>query len=510
MNAKADCAGLALPLPLKWGRRATRTVLLLHVVLSWSVGLAAERQSDTAARPPDFGTAIDEDRIEGISGTSSAILRSNCGPYSTFWARANLVGYTAIWNKASALHDTFLVLIDSTGANLPPAQVVKNFLSTAGNAFPSEELTSAFDSLTWTPLTSRWDSQIIPRGGVLLFNPSMAAFRGSAAGVEEFAPGKFTVPSLTWQDTLQFFSESQCTVADSLADLSKGDASDRADSSSFNAVLSAELLSIVELWSGEYSGTGTRTYSEWVTESGVSNGLAPWDSTATTVYDADDPIRIRITLEEATVFAVYFKRPEYSRASRFTLYLGSFERGSNSESYNDSQGFYGAGTQLGSDSMFLWLNLSLNSSDGVRLTRESDGAIRGEVSYYQHRDLFPRHSKEIIDFVVYAENLQTPIEGRDTGPLPAGPYLYQNAPNPFNGSTLLRYALDREQAVKLVIYSLSGQRIAQLVDAVQIPGYYEIIWDGRDRNGRQLASGLYLARLLVDQFVETRKLLLIR
>jgi len=94
--------------------------------------------------------------------------------------------------------------------------------------------------------------------------------------------------------------------------------------------------------------------------------------------------------------------------------------------------------------------------------------------------------------------------------VPEGSYLYQNAPNPFNGSTVLRYDLDREQPVKLVIYSLGGQRVVQLVDTVQMPGYYELIWDGRDGNGRRLASGLYLARLLADQVVETRKLLLIR
>ena len=40
---------------------------------------------------------------------TTAILRSTCSPYSTLWARARLQGYTAVWNKASALRDTFLV-----------------------------------------------------------------------------------------------------------------------------------------------------------------------------------------------------------------------------------------------------------------------------------------------------------------------------------------------------------------------------------------------------------------
>ena len=97
--------------------------------------------------------------------------------------------------------------------------------------------------------------------------------------------------------------------------------------------------------------------------------------------------------------------------------------------------------------------------------------------------------------LVYTESEHTLVEERGTGPLPEGPYLYQNAPNPFNGSTVMRYALEREGTVRLTIYSLGGKRVAQLVDAFQKPGYHQTIWDGRDRHGRALASGVYLARL---------------
>jgi hypothetical protein len=114
------------------------------------------------------------------------------------------------------------------------------------------------------------------------------------------------------------------------------------------------------------------------------------------------------------------------------------------------------------------------------------------------------------DGVHSADSLYTLVSEREIGQVPNGPYLYQNAPNPFNGSTVLRYEFERMQPVKLAIYSLGGQQVVQLVDTVQGPSYYELIWDGRDGDGRLLASGLYLARLLGDQVVQTRKLLLIR
>lgn len=96
---------------LTWVRYATSATLLLHVVLSWSPTLDAEGQSGAVIGP------IDTDGAETRWGSlghnqhtnTTAILRSTCSPYSTLWARARLQGYTAVWNKASALRDTFLV-----------------------------------------------------------------------------------------------------------------------------------------------------------------------------------------------------------------------------------------------------------------------------------------------------------------------------------------------------------------------------------------------------------------
>ena len=96
----------------------------------------------------------------------------------------------------------------------------------------------------------------------------------------------------------------------------------------------------------------------------------------------------------------------------------------------------------------------------------------------------------VTRFLVYTESEHTLVEERGTGPLREGPYLYQNAPNPLNGSTVMRYALEREGTVRLTIYSVGGQRVLQLVDAFQRTGYHQTILDGRDRDGRALASGV--------------------
>ena len=63
--------------------------------------------------------------------------------------------------------------------------------------------------------------------------------------------------------------------------------------------------------------------------------------------------------------------------------------------------------------------------------------------------------------------------------------------------------------VILAIYNLVGQRVATLVDGPHQAGTYTVRWDGRDDDGRTLASGVYLYRLTAEGFVQTRKMVVI-
>ena len=94
--------------------------------------------------------------------------------------------------------------------------------------------------------------------------------------------------------------------------------------------------------------------------------------------------------------------------------------------------------------------------------------------------------------------------------LPNSPQLAQNAPNPFNSQTALAYFLPAAGPVRLEMFSLTGQRVAVLRHGLQQAGYHRLRWDGRDDAGRSVASGLYLYRLVTDEVVLTRKLMLLR
>jgi pimeloyl-ACP methyl ester carboxylesterase len=88
--------------------------------------------------------------------------------------------------------------------------------------------------------------------------------------------------------------------------------------------------------------------------------------------------------------------------------------------------------------------------------------------------------------------------------------LAQNYPNPFNSTTVVRFTLPASASVDLGIYDMAGQRVAQLVSDHRGPGTYAVRWEGLDASGRQMASGVYLARLESVGKVHVRKLTLLR
>ena len=88
--------------------------------------------------------------------------------------------------------------------------------------------------------------------------------------------------------------------------------------------------------------------------------------------------------------------------------------------------------------------------------------------------------------------------------------LHNNYPNPFNPNTTIKYELSKADNIHLAIYNIKGQLIKVLVDEKQDMGYYDIIWDGTDENGEELASGLYIYQLISDEHTENKKMLLLK
>jgi len=88
--------------------------------------------------------------------------------------------------------------------------------------------------------------------------------------------------------------------------------------------------------------------------------------------------------------------------------------------------------------------------------------------------------------------------------------LEQNYPNPFNPSTLISYQLPKTSKVILKIYSINGQLVKTLINEFQNAGKYTVKWDGKDRNGKMIPSGIYIYSLIGDDYMESRRMVLLR
>jgi hypothetical protein len=99
--------------------------------------------------------------------------------------------------------------------------------------------------------------------------------------------------------------------------------------------------------------------------------------------------------------------------------------------------------------------------------------------------------------------------GTPPAPMPNGLAL-RVRPNPFNPRTTIAYTLPVGRQVRLDLYDLRGRRVARLAHGPRAAGEHAITWDGRDGTGRELPSGVYLARLVTGGAVTTRKLVLAR
>ena len=88
--------------------------------------------------------------------------------------------------------------------------------------------------------------------------------------------------------------------------------------------------------------------------------------------------------------------------------------------------------------------------------------------------------------------------------------LRQNVPNPFNPVTTIRFEIPREAAVQLAVFDVRGRRVTTLHQGPIQAGYHDATWEGRDDQGRAVASGMYVVRLTGPGFSDARKMLLAR
>jgi hypothetical protein len=125
---------------------------------------------------------------------------------------------------------------------------------------------------------------------------------------------------------------------------------------------------------------------------------------------------------------------------------------------------------------------------------------------------WPSGARDVL-YDVAADQILEIVEGQVTavGDTPAPrTALGRAVPNPFNPSTRLAYSLSADARVRLLVFDSRGRLVRTLRDGMETAGEHAAVWSGRDDAGRQVASGAYFARMIVDGEVFTTRMALVK
>ena len=88
--------------------------------------------------------------------------------------------------------------------------------------------------------------------------------------------------------------------------------------------------------------------------------------------------------------------------------------------------------------------------------------------------------------------------------------LSQNFPNPFNPSTVIRYALPKDNFVFLKVIDLMGREVTTLVNSFQTKGNKSVVWNAVNNQGLTVSAGVYFYSIESGEFMSTKKMILIK
>ncbi len=127
----------------------------------------------------------------------------------------------------------------------------------------------------------------------------------------------------------------------------------------------------------------------------------------------------------------------------------------------------------------------------------------GNLTYsYDKYELLLRSEADMGDVTVKIDE--------DINGLPLTYSLNQNYPNPFNPTTTIQYGIVKEGLVTLTIYNILGQEVKTLVNTSQNGGTYKITWNGLDNHNRMVPNGIYIYRIISDNFVKSKKMVFLK
>ena len=156
-----------------------------------------------------------------------------------------------------------------------------------------------------------------------------------------------------------------------------------------------------------------------------------------------------------------------------------------------------------------WKGIENIPADHTIFLVDQDGT-RHDMRVSPGMSYISEQANETRRFQVVATRISTGVMSNNKLEAPGEFALLQNYPNPFNPETVIAYHLPETSEVSLAIYSVEGKLIRELSRGQRDAGKYQVVWDGRDESGNQVASGVYLYHLQAGTYSAIRKLTFIK
>ncbi|MEA2031122.1 MAG: M6 family metalloprotease domain-containing protein [candidate division Zixibacteria bacterium] len=152
---------------------------------------------------------------------------------------------------------------------------------------------------------------------------------------------------------------------------------------------------------------------------------------------------------------------------------------------------------------------NLNNLTFDALSTPNSNSYQNGISYAKVDNISPSANTMYADFTVgfIADNGDS---NDDPNQLPTTPVLSQNYPNPFNPSTTIEFTVSTSDRVTLEIFNLLGRKVKTLLDEIIEEGTHTIAWNGTNKHGQEVASGVYLYRIVSGGYSQVRKMTLLR
>jgi len=162
-----------------------------------------------------------------------------------------------------------------------------------------------------------------------------------------------------------------------------------------------------------------------------------------------------------------------------------------------------------------WMESPPNSGNYQLLDVHGAGCQRSDPKTGNPADYPYGHGPQgdvirIYNYVRLVRDAETKVEIREDNNQIFSFKLNQNYPNPFNPNTTIVYELSNDSNVTIIVYDILGNEVTTLVKNFQGSGQHSINWDGTNKSNLSVSEGIYLYKLITDNYVQTKRMILLK